>query len=102
MRKPDISVADVMTPIGELRAIAYQDLELACIGDVVETLQSEHRQHFLVTEGNADVIRGIFSASDIARRLHIAVDITKAPSFSEICHAIVSHTAEAHSIKLAR
>lgn len=93
-RKQDITVADVMTPSSELRAIAYADLELATIGDIVETLRREHRQHFLVTDVHAHGIRGIFSASDIARRLHVAVDISQAPSFAEICHAIISHAPE--------
>ncbi len=87
----DINVKDVMIHREELRAVAFEDLADASIGNVVQTLKQEHRQHFLVTDGQPK-IRGIFSASDIARRLHIPVDVSQAPTFADICHVMSEHT----------
>lgn len=86
-----ISVKAVMVHRDELRAVAYEELAGATIGMVVDTLQKEHRQHFLVVDDQPK-IRGIFSASDIARRLHVAIDIAKAPTFADICHVMFGHT----------
>ena len=86
----EITVRDVMTPRAELRAITYEQLAGARIGDVVETLNSAHCQHFLVTDPAARLIRGVLSASDIARRLHILIDITQSPTFADICHAMAA------------
>ena len=89
--KEDIFVRDVMVHPVDLKAIAFEDLASASVEDVVATLQKEHRQHFLVLDQQAK-IRGIFSASDIARRLHIPIDITQAPTFADICHAVYGHS----------
>ncbi len=88
--RADIEVRDVMVHRDEIRAVAYDEIEHARIRDVVATLTKEHCQHFLVTSDNK--IRGIFSASDIARRLHLPVDITEAPSFADICHVVYEHS----------
>ncbi|CEK09657.1 CBS domain-containing protein [Legionella hackeliae] len=82
-----ILVSDVMTPRVQLKAIAFNDLKRAKIRDVIETLKNEGKQHFLVTdEGNC--IRGILSASDIARRLHVPIDITRVSTFIDIYKAL--------------
>lgn len=89
--KEDITVKDVMIPSAELHAVLYEDIENASIGCIVDTLKLEHRQHFLVMDKQPK-IRGLFSASDIARRLHVPIDISQAPTFADICHVMFSHT----------
>lgn len=84
----DILVSDVMTPRHQLRAIEFQALENAKIRDIVETLQNEGKQHCLVVDSSAHRIRGIFSASDIARRLHVPIDIYKVSTFIDIYQAL--------------
>ncbi len=86
--RTDISVRDVMVPREKLQAIEYDNLTRASVADVIETLKQEHSQHFLIVDSEAHEIRGIVSAGDLARRLHIPIDISKAPSFEEICHAL--------------
>lgn len=89
--KEDITVKDVMIASAELHAVLYEDIDSSSIGCIVDTLKLEHRQHFLVIDKQPK-IRGLFSASDIARRLHVPIDISKAPTFADICHVIFSHT----------
>ncbi len=84
----DVSVADVMTPRSELRAITLDKLESATVGDLVETLKEEHQQHFLVVDADGERICGLLSASDLARRLHIEIDVSPSPGFLDVCHAI--------------
>lgn len=86
-----IFIRDLMSHREELRAIDFDDVASASIGDIVETLRQEHREHILVIDAGPK-IRGLFSAQDIARRLHIPLDITKAPTFADICHVVFSHT----------
>ncbi|WED43402.1 CBS domain-containing protein [Legionella cardiaca] len=83
-----ILVSDVMTPRTGLKAIAFHDLQRCRIRDVVETLKNEGKQHFLVIEEDIHHIRGILSASDIARRLHVPIDINRVSTFIDIYKAL--------------
>jgi CBS domain-containing protein len=71
-----LKVADVMTPACAIEVLQIEDVLHAHVGDVVETLKHSGRQHALVVETDAlharCVIRGVFSASQIARQLGIA------------------------------
>ena len=71
----DLVVSDIMTPVGSLDAFTLTDVLNAHVGDVVEALRALGRQHALVVEsvesGQTPAIRGIFSASQIARQMGI-------------------------------
>ena len=58
--------------------LSLDEVLLARVGDVVETLKSSGRQHALVVEHNSassrQMVRGIFSASQISRQLGIPAD----------------------------
>ena len=89
----EILVQDVMTPRERLEAIEIGDVRAAKVGHIVATLRQSGRQHALVT--NADGrIRGIFSATQIARQLGVdaqSVNPTEiAQTFSEI-EALLVH-----------
>ena len=92
MRRDELTVADVMTPAEQVEAIAYADVERARVGHVLETLRRAGRQHALVieNEGQRAMVRGIFSISQIARQLGVAVPSggEVARTFSEIESAI--------------
>jgi CBS domain-containing protein len=89
LRRDDLSIADVMTPSAKLAGLSIQQLSSCCIGDVLKTLQDVGSQHMLVVRPEDQQICGIISASDIARKLHIPVDITeRATSFREIVEVI--------------
>lgn len=84
----EIPVSDVMIPRSNLRAINFNDVKKAKIKDIIETLRNEGRQHCLVIDEELHHIRGVFSASDIARRLHIPIQIDKVSTFVDIYKAM--------------
>ncbi|MCC6535270.1 MAG: CBS domain-containing protein [Burkholderiales bacterium] len=87
VRHEDILVQDVMTPADALEAIDVRDLPAAKVGHILATLRHSGRQHTLVTDPDGR-IRGIFSATQIARQLGVdAQSINPAElarTFSEI------------------
>jgi len=70
VRHQDILVRDIMTPWQRLEALSMRSVEAAKIGHVVATLRQSGRQHALVTDRDGR-IRGIFSATQIARQLGV-------------------------------
>ena len=92
VRRDELVVSDVMTPAERVEVIAYADVDGARVGHVLETLRRAGRQHALVVEkdGARNMVRGIFSLSQIARQLGVAVQTggEVARTFSEIESAI--------------
>jgi len=89
LRRAELVVADIMVPAERVDAIALADVEAARVGHVLETLRRAGRQHALVVDGEG-MVRGIFSLSQIARQLGVAVATggEVARTFSEIEAAI--------------
>ena len=69
-RHEDILVEHVMSPREELEAIPLASVRWSKVGHVVATLHESGRQHALVAEADGR-IRGIFSATQIARQLGV-------------------------------
>lgn len=73
----ELRVQHVMTPVESIEVMALVEVVHARVGDIVATLRNTGRQHALVVDREMPddnlVIRGIFSASQIARQLGIAV-----------------------------
>lgn len=71
----DLEVSDVMTGAAAIEVLQQDDVLHAHVGDIVETLKDSGRQHALVVEQDPitakSIIRGVFSASQIARQLGI-------------------------------
>jgi CBS domain-containing protein len=103
LRGDELTVADVMTPAEQVEVIAYHEVEGARVGHVLETLRRAGRQHALVVDADEipargllqapsrrAMVRGIFSLSQIARQLGVAVQTggEVARTFSEIESAI--------------
>ena len=89
IKRQEIRVRDIMTPRERLEVLLYSDLVRAEVGHVVATLKHAGRQHALVIdlggEGELQAVRGIFSASQIARQLGVAIHTTEvAQTFAEI------------------
>lgn len=85
----ELTVEDVMTPRARLHAIDILQLQRASIGDLLLTMKSFGDQHVLVVDSTRRRIRGLVSSSDIARALHVPVDISeRASSFAEIYSAV--------------
>ena len=103
LRRDELTVADVMIPAEAVEVILYADVEGARVGHVLETLRRAGRQHALVVDYDEipsgrplmpptqrTMVRGIFSISQIARQLGVAVPAAGevARTFSEIESAI--------------
>ena len=73
----DVQVLDIMTPAKDIEVMPLNDVLHARVGDIIMTLKHSGRQHALVVEevafSDKQMIRGIFSASQIARQLGIAL-----------------------------
>jgi CBS domain-containing protein len=93
IKRQEIRVRDIMTPYERLEVLHYADLVQAEVGHVVATLKRSGRQHALVadfgSDGKAQAVRGIFSTSQIARQLGMAIHTTEvAQTFAEIGAAL--------------
>lgn len=86
-----ISVRDLMLPRSELKALDYKLIDVMKISDVIESLQKTGMQHCLVIDTENNEIRGVISATDIARRLHIPIEIQTPKTFSDIFVAVTTH-----------
>jgi CBS domain-containing protein len=88
IRREEISVRDVMTPHERLEVLDLADLRAAKVGHIVTTLHKAGRQHALVAERDArgqQTVVGLFSATQIARQLGVAIQTSQiARTFSEI------------------
>lgn len=87
IRRDEVLVADIMTPVDQLEAIDYDDIANARVGHVLETLKARGRQHALVveqTEGR-QMVRGLLSLSQLCKQLGIVVETNEvASTFIEI------------------
>jgi CBS-domain-containing membrane protein len=87
-RREDVRVRDIMTPTHRLEVLHMNDVRSAKVGHIVATLKMAGRQHAVVVEVDHDgkqTIRGLFSATQIARQLDVAIQASEiARTFSEI------------------
>lgn len=92
IRYDEVLVRDIMTPADRLEVLDMSELRAARVGDVIETLRRAGRQHALAVQQTAEgrqIIIGIFSLTQIARQMGIAIgapDIGR--TFAEIEAAI--------------
>ena len=88
-RHGELRVADIMAAQDRLEVLHIDDVYHARIGHVVATLKLAGRQHALVADTgparDEQIIRGIFSVSQIARQLGVNIETTEiAHTFAEI------------------
>jgi len=86
--RDDIQVRDLMVPRSAIKAITYQDLKEASVGDVIETLKQNRQQYCLVLDMDQHQIRGIISAAEVALRLHMPLEIQQPDTFLDIFRAM--------------
>jgi CBS domain-containing protein len=87
IRRSEVLVADIMTPVDRLEAVDYDDVSHARVGHVLETLKARGRQHALVIEhaNGQHMVRGLLSLSQLCKQLGVAVETTEvAVTFTEI------------------
>lgn len=87
-RRSDLLVHDVMTSRNSLEALSLIDVRVSKVGHMVNTMRKLGRQHALVVD--QDELCGLFSTSQIARRLGVALQFIPMPqTFSEIHHSLL-------------
>ena len=85
----ELTVADLMTPAGMLEALALQDVAQMRVGHIVATLKQVGRQHIMVAEEGGARVRGLFSASQVARQLGVQLQTFEvARTFADIAAAL--------------
>lgn len=94
VRREELLVRDVMTPQERLQVLGIETLGTAKVGHIVATLKAAGRQHAMVVEtdgGGRQTVRGMFSATQIARQLGVPIQTSHvAQTFSEI-EALIGH-----------
>lgn len=84
----EVSLRDIMTPISKIMGVSMQSLSYACIGDALQTMEHQGTMFLLVTTANNEIC-GLISARQIAKTLHIPINISPiAHSFSEVLENI--------------
>jgi CBS domain-containing protein len=89
IRREELLVRDVMTPPEHLEVLKLDDVRSARVGHIVSTLRKAARHHAMVVEvdtGGRQTVRGLFSATQIARQLGVLIPTGEeiAQTFSEI------------------
>ena len=82
--RDELQVADMMRKRQDLKVFDYADLDLMTVADVLTVLKLSGHQHCLVVEREKHQIRGVISASDIARKLKMDISIQQPPKFAEL------------------
>lgn len=95
--RADVLVRHVMEPLSELRVVDLDDVRNARVCDVEAALLAEGRTHLPVIERLAEgrmSIRGLFSATELARRLGRGVGVVpRAHSFADIERVVAGGAA---------
>ncbi|HSD60441.1 MAG TPA: CBS domain-containing protein [Burkholderiales bacterium] len=87
IRRAEILVSDVMTPLERLEVLDMDDVLHARVGHVVATLRAVGRQHAMIVDfhNGAMKVRGLFSVSQVARQLGTPVETVEiARSFAQV------------------
>lgn len=83
----DLFTQDIMVPQARLEVIEFERVRSARVGEIVATLMRSGRQHAAVVENvpAGHMLRGLFSATQIARQLgHVIQPTEIARTFAEI------------------
>lgn len=93
LRFDEMRVADVMTELSMLDAIAFERLGSATVSNLVATLKDVSRNHLLVIEkaggDGPPRVRGVISRSQIERQLGRPIEVADVPvNFAEVVRAL--------------
>ncbi|MDZ7583496.1 MAG: CBS domain-containing protein, partial [Thiobacillus sp.] len=94
IRRHEVLVADIMTPVERLEAIDFDDIAHARVGHVLETLKARGRQHALVIENvkGKQMVRGLLSLSQLCTQMGVTIETTEV---ANTFHEIEQHLAHA-------
>ena len=94
LRFDEMRVADVMSGLAMLDAIAFDGMRVATVSNLIATLRSLGRNHLLVVQagapGAAQQVRGVISRAQIERQLGHPVEVSEelAGNFAEVVRAL--------------
>ena len=74
--RSELLVADLMRPKEDILALSYGSLKNADIESLLYSQKTNELQHLLVIDENTKAVRGLISASDVARQLKLDIDVT--------------------------
>lgn len=83
-QRHQVSVGQLMIPKKNLQAFDIEDIKKSTVRDVIIALKDRGEQHCLVSDREHHEIRGVISASDISRKLHLPIDIQKTSNFYSV------------------
>ena len=95
VKRDEITVTDVMVPQAAIEVFTMESVANARVGHVITTLHALERQHGLVVEvdeAGRQRVRGVFSTSEIGKRLGqpISETMTTAHSLAELQEVLSS------------
>ena len=93
LRFDEVRVADVMSGLSMLDAIAFESLRVATVSNLIATLKDLGRNHLLVMQAGArgapQQVRGVVSRAQIERQLGQPVEVSELPgNFAEVVRAL--------------
>lgn len=86
--RDEVKVSDIMTPRSQMDALWMSDVREAKVGNIIATLREAGRQHAIVVDDTPIgevMLRGIFSVTQIGRRMGIDIESTgQVQSFAKL------------------
>jgi CBS domain-containing protein len=91
--RDELTVSEFMRSKRDLKALSWQKFKDASISSLVRALHTFKEQHVLIVDEDIGEVRGIVSASDIARQLHLAINLNELITFSDVAQNVLTeHT----------
>lgn len=84
IRRDAITLGDVMVIKKSIQGLDIKDVEHADIKTVIEHLVSHGQQYCLVVDPVKNIIRGVFSAKEISKKLGVDINIQDHSSFYKV------------------
>lgn len=82
--RDELPVTEFMVPTSKLKVLEYSEVQKSNIKSVIEALKNSGQHHCLVIDIQTSKVRGLFSVSEISRRLKVPIDIHSQPSFLKL------------------
>jgi CBS domain containing-hemolysin-like protein len=87
-RREELCVGDLMRERRDILSLEYESLRSASVRGVIELLKRNGQQYCLVVDSQRHHVRGLISASEVASRMHVPIEISRPRSFVDIFQAI--------------
>ncbi len=89
--REELYVSDIMHMRSALRALDYDEVSDASVGDIVAMFQNNSFSHFIVVDHESHVIRGLITKKDLEKRLNIKLQTKVKDDFIDIYQKLHTH-----------